>query len=406
LVLTQAIGHTGSTAPPQPLPVCTAALDVLLDSVLVTDADLSDAGPHIVYANPAFVRLTGWTIETVLGRSPRILQGVDTDRSILRAMWVRLAANQPWEGTAINYRADGTPFVMEWSIAPYPGWPERTTHFIAVQRDVTHRAEAGRALEAALIARRQAEQARTDFVAMMTHELREPLCAIVVLADLVESHAGDVSRKLRQVGTDLVANLDLILDYSRSAVGGLALGMVDVDLRFVVESCLRHMSGRAQAARVNLRLHDGPPAQIIADELRLRQAFTNLFDNAIKCCAAGGTVQVMLAEDPQSYRVVLLNNGARSFDAAGPYAGGDLDLPPYGDIGLDLAIARRFIEMHGGAITLKVGAGQAEGPSDGSKEGRPPDGPSENHGTQATVMLPRATPRVAGQGAARDRSET
>jgi PAS domain S-box-containing protein len=350
-VLTNAIRRIdASAARPalvEPLPVSTAALDALPQSVLVTDADLTGSGPRIVYANPAFTRMTGWSVENILGRSPFTLHGVDTDHAILPAIRDRLAADQTWQGTAVNYRADGTAFTVEWSIAPFPGAPSPTTHFIAVPRDVTQRNETERALQAALAARDEAERAQTDFVALMTHELREPLCAMVVLADLVEAQAGEVSRHLRQVGNNLVANLDLILDYTRSSAGDLELDMVDVDLRFVLESCVRFLGQLARDSHVHLCLLDGPPALIIADDLRLRQIFTSLIDNAIKCASGGSMVRVLLIEQAGCYQVTVCDDGARR----GQDPGAPTPSPPWGGLGLDLAIARRFIEMHCGSIS-------------------------------------------------------
>ncbi len=358
-----------------------AAFDALPESVLVTDADLTDLGPRIVYANPAFARMTGWSVENILGRSPFILQGTESGGALLPAIRDRLAADQTWQGSAVNYRADGTAFTLEWSIAPFPGTPNPTTHFIAVPRDVTQRNETERALQAALAARDEAARAQTDFVALMTHELREPLCAMVVLADLVEAQAGEVSRRLRQVGTSLVANLDLILDYTRSSAGDLFLDMVDVDLRFVLESCLRFLGQLARDCDVHLCLQDGPPALIIADELRLRQIFTSLIDNAIKCASGGSLVRVLLVEQTGCYQVTVCDDGARR----GQDPGAPAEAPPWGGLGLDLAIARRFVEMHGGSISQATIA-QA--------------------GTLVTVQLPRspsastlATCRRNGHGA-------
>ncbi len=349
------------------LPLSTASFDALPESVLVTDSDLTGSGPRIVYANPAFARLTGFRPQDVIGRSLFILQADDNDAALLAAMRDRLAANQPWRGTAVNTHADGTALMLEWSIAPFPGISGPATHFVAIPRDVTHRIETERALQAALAARDEAARAQTDFVALMTHELREPLCAMVVLADLVEVQAGEVSRRLRQVGNSLVANLDLILDYTRSSAGELQLDMVDVDLRFVLDSCVRFLGPLARDCHVHLCLQDGSPAPIIADELRLRQVFTNLVDSAIKCASGGSMVRVLLNEEPGGWQVTVTDDGVRR----GTSKGGPGQAPPWGGLGLDLAIARRFVEMHGGSMAQTLLA---------------------EAGTLVTVQLPRTPP--------------
>ena len=114
-------------------------LEEMTESVLVTTTELDRPGPLIVYVNPAFERMTGWCREDVLGKSPRILQGPKTDQSIFRDMRDRLNRGEPWQGQAVNYRKDGSEFVMEWSIVPIRDDHGRLHRYLAVQRDVTER---------------------------------------------------------------------------------------------------------------------------------------------------------------------------------------------------------------------------------------------------------------------------
>ncbi len=121
------------------------AIEVAAESVLVTMANLDRPGPTIVYVNSAFERMTGWRRSEVLGKTPRVLQGPETDLSIFSDLRQRLSSERLWEGRAVNYRRDGTPFVMEWSIVPLYGPSGAVEQYLAVQRDVTERVEADRA---------------------------------------------------------------------------------------------------------------------------------------------------------------------------------------------------------------------------------------------------------------------
>jgi two-component system sensor histidine kinase/response regulator len=115
------------------------------DAVVITEAEPIEApGPRIVYVNRAFSRLTGYSPEEVMGRSPRILQGPRTSRAALDAIRRALTRWEPVTVELVNYRKDGTEFVVENSIMPVAderGW---YTHWVSVQRDITarHRAEA------------------------------------------------------------------------------------------------------------------------------------------------------------------------------------------------------------------------------------------------------------------------
>lgn len=112
-----------------------AALEASYDSILITDANLDD--PRIVYVNPAFCQMTGWTREEVIGRTPAILQGEDTDREVTRRLRQALEAGREFEGRTINYRKDGRRFHIEWRTSPVRNENGEITHYLAIQRDVT-----------------------------------------------------------------------------------------------------------------------------------------------------------------------------------------------------------------------------------------------------------------------------
>ncbi len=117
------------------------------DAVVVTEAEpVDEPGPRIIYVNEAFTRITGYSLEEVIGKTPRILQGAKTDRAELSKIRQALACWQPITVEVINYRKDGSEFWNEFSIVPVAdknGW---YTHWIAIQRDTTGRKQADRAL--------------------------------------------------------------------------------------------------------------------------------------------------------------------------------------------------------------------------------------------------------------------
>ncbi|MBL7406405.1 PAS domain-containing protein, partial [Escherichia coli] len=78
------------------------------EAVLITSADLDAPGPYIEYANPAFTRMTGYEVREAIGRSPRFLQGPQTDAAVLDRMRAALKAGVAFQGEAVNYRKDGS----------------------------------------------------------------------------------------------------------------------------------------------------------------------------------------------------------------------------------------------------------------------------------------------------------
>jgi PAS domain S-box-containing protein len=108
------------------------------DVILITEAEPVDQpGPRVVYVNPAFERMTGYAAEEILGKTPRILQGAKTDRAALHRIRKALKACAPVREELVNYRKDGSEFVVELSMVPVAGEGGRSSHWFAIQRDVT-----------------------------------------------------------------------------------------------------------------------------------------------------------------------------------------------------------------------------------------------------------------------------
>jgi PAS domain S-box-containing protein len=101
------------------------------DSVLITDA--SSEG-KIIYANKSFKKLTGHDPSEVIGKTPRILQGPGTDSKVIARLSDALKSGGKFEGKAINYKKDGTPFIMYWRVLPIKVGKEITA-WVAIQRE-------------------------------------------------------------------------------------------------------------------------------------------------------------------------------------------------------------------------------------------------------------------------------
>jgi PAS domain S-box-containing protein len=97
------------------LSVLKALAENSFDSILITDATKES---KIIYANNAFKKLTGYSPDEVLGKTPRILQGPATDDAVIARLSTALHKGGRFEGRAINYKKDGTPFIMYWRVVP------------------------------------------------------------------------------------------------------------------------------------------------------------------------------------------------------------------------------------------------------------------------------------------------
>ena len=153
----------GALAPD--LDLLRASVEAIDEAILITGPDLDPPGPRIVYANPAFTRMTGYELAEVLDRSPRLLQGPNTSRATLDELRGALKDGRSFRGESINYRKDGTEYRIEWLIAPV----RRNgviTHWMSAQRDVTERARIAEKMR--LLAREVDHRAKNALAAVQS----------------------------------------------------------------------------------------------------------------------------------------------------------------------------------------------------------------------------------------------
>jgi PAS domain S-box-containing protein len=123
----------------QSLRLLGSAVEQSTESIVITDARLDGPGRVIIFVNPGFTRMTGYTAEEVLGKSPLMLHGPKPNYPELARLHEALGHGETCAGESINYRKDGTEFYQEWQVAPIRNSSGTITHFLGIQRDITAR---------------------------------------------------------------------------------------------------------------------------------------------------------------------------------------------------------------------------------------------------------------------------
>lgn len=113
-----------------------SAADHAFNAISITQADSDGGAGKIIYVNPAFTEMTGYSPDEVIGRSPGVLQGPNTERAVLDKLAEQMRRGELFHGETVNYRKDGSEFILEWIVTPVKN-NDVTTHYVAVQHDVT-----------------------------------------------------------------------------------------------------------------------------------------------------------------------------------------------------------------------------------------------------------------------------
>lgn len=234
----------------------------------------------------------------------------------------------------------------------------------------------------ALAERQEALRAKDEFLAMLGHELRNPLAPIAGALEVMARRRNDgepsneeriIARQVNHLGR----LVDDLLDISRVTRGSLELKKKAVDLHDVVDRAVEMTAALLEARGHRLEVTAPPGTVVLGDPFRLAQVFANLLANAAKYTPTGGRVELSVARSEDGARISVRDDGIgiepallpRIFDLF--VQGRPTGDPQYGGLGLGLALARTFVSLHDGKITAR-------------SEGR-------GRGTEVVVELPLLT---------------
>jgi len=257
------------------------AVNSASEGVVITDATQRDH--PIIYTNPAFLRITGYQFDEVVGRNCRFLQGLDTDPQAIAQIRRAIAERNELKITLLNYRQDGQPFWNELKIAPVFSDEGDLLYFIGIQADITDR--------------RAVERMKDEFISVVSHELRTPLTSIRGALGLLASgllntqpERGQRMLEIAVTNTDrLVRLVNDILDIERIESGKVTMTKETCDAANLMLQAADAMRSMAEKAGVTFSVSP-VLAWLRVDPDKIIQTLTNLLSNAIKFSTEGSTV--------------------------------------------------------------------------------------------------------------------
>ncbi|QLE52415.1 PAS domain S-box protein [Nostoc sp. C057] len=342
------------------------------DAVVITEAQpIGEPGPHIIYVNEAFTRITGYTLEEVLGKTPRILQGAKTSRAELDKVWTALSRWETVTVQVINYRKDGSEFWNEFSVVPVADQTGWYTHWISVQRDITGRKRLDE-IRMALERERELSVLKTRFFSMASHEFRTPLSTALVAAQLLENCQDEWDNSCKRLRNlqriqlsvkNMVQMLDDILTINRAETGKLEFNPKLIDLEEFCGDFVEEMRLSTDERHTLSFVCQGKAVPCWVDERLLRSILSNLLLNAIKYSPQGGNVHLSLEfqSDTVILQVkdqgigILLADQKQLFE---PFHRGK-NVKSIPGTGLGLVVVKKCVDLHQGHIniTSEVGIG-------------------------------------------------
>ena len=335
------------------------------EAIIMTDID-----GNIQYANPAFMKQTGYTTEEVLGQNARILKSDRYPPKFYEDMWQSIKSRKRFSSEMTNKRKDGSMYDLELTITSVMNKLGSIEGYVAIHYDTNERKIMKKALYAKEVAE-QANRAKDEFLASISHELRSPLTSVIGFTERIPEKIkrGQIDKVIKFTNNinvsanHLLVLINDILDYAKIAAGTIELKKEKFYIREIIDQLRFQLDYFVEEKGLRLVIeipNDLPP--VIADRLRLSQIIMNLFSNAVKFTPEGGIVKITAVADG---KLILMIE-----DSGCGIAEEDLDaiFDRFKQIdrssreqqgtGLGLAITKRLIELHGGRIKVESEIGK------------------------------------------------
>jgi PAS domain S-box-containing protein len=318
----------------------------------------------LYYCNRVWCLYTGLDTEATRTRSWEAVHA--DDRIAAQAAWKEaLAEHQPLQRELRLTRArDGAQRWHLLQVLPQFGADGSLSGWIATAEDIHDAREIRVQLESA-------NRAKDEFLATISHELRNPLNAIVGWTRMLQSGKLDATRSARAIeaiernAAVQAALVEDMLDVSRIITGKLVLRVGAVDLRAVVGAALDTVRMAAEAKQIDVTLDLDETLDLASgDPERLQQVVWNLLSNAIKFTPRGGKVEVRTQREGSHVLLTVQDTGKGIPQDFLPYAferfrqADSTSTRVHGGLGLGLAIVRHLVELHGGTVSV---ASEGEG---------------------------------------------
>ena len=351
-------------------------LDAVEEAVIATDLDGT-----ILFWNLFAERLYGWTNSEALGSNVIELIPSTATRGDATEIFAKLRDGQSWTGEFMVKKKDGTVFPSLVTDSPIYSKQGELIGIVGVSIDITNRklaeAERARLLEGERDARAQAEEAnrlKDEFLATLSHELRNPLNVILGYAEvLLRSEEAQkspfVGRAAEILKRNAVAQSQLVrdlLDLSRLHMGKLTLNLETVSLTTAIQNAVETVREEAKQKGIEIKIDVAADMLFVdADPLRLEQIVWNLLNNAVKFTPPGGKVELHLTGDGEQAQLVVADTGQGIEPAFLPHVfemfrQADATISRrHGGMGIGLALVRQLVELQDGSVSVSSnGSGQ------------------------------------------------
>ncbi len=333
---------------------------------------ITDSSGNIEYVNPAFSRITGYSLQEAIGQNPRILKSGRHSQEFYKNLWGTILSGKDWHGELLNVNKAGGEYWENVVISPIVNDAGKITHFVAVKEDISDKKKMIHDLTIAKEKAEESDRLKSAFLANMSHEIRTPMNGIIGFTGLLKDSDLTGEERLQFIeiiqrsGQRMLNTVNDLIDISKIETGQMPVIFSEFDIFEKTESLFQFFLLEASDKGVSLRFDYNlkPNCRIIrSDEVKIDSIFTNLIKNAIKYTDEG-YITISLISNGKGVEFSVADTGIgippeRQGAVFNRFEQADVaDKRAFQGSGLGLTITKAYVEMLGGNITLESELGK------------------------------------------------
>jgi len=333
---------------------------------------ITDRKGDITYANKKFEEISKYNVDELMGKNHRLLKSDHHPDSFFDDLWETISKGKVWYGIVKNKAKDGSFYWVNTVITPFLDENGRPEQYMAIRMDMTKQKELEEQLEKSLKKVEETQKEKEEFVAMITHDLKQPLVPISGNAEILKNpKMGELNEMQRECVEEIQANasrqlsmIDNLVSAQKLGAGAMKYEIEELSSKEILTECIKTHS--PAMTDKNLEYFESSTEDLIVrgDKRRIVESFTNLILNAHDFVPNDGKIELGVINGEKEVTFFCKDNGEgipkeKQDQLFKKYGQVKSDAKrKFGGTGLGLAVSQELVEGMGGRIWLESEEGK------------------------------------------------
>jgi len=333
---------------------------------------VADTQGTIVYVNPRFTEMTGYSEQEVIGENPRILKTDKTPPDRFKELWQTVSSGKIWKGELTNKKKNGEEYTEQALIAPVFDENQKIINYIAIKEDITEK----KRLENEIVNRNEQlielNATKDKFISILAHDLRSPFNVLIGFTHLLQNKiiaenltsVKEFVDIIEQTSKNTYKLLENLLEWASSQQNRIAYKPETINLQLIVYECYTYVANNAVAKKIEIKMEIGENIFIQADSDMTKTILRNLMTNAIKFTPISGKIVLSAKINQTGVEISVSDTGVgmdektkNSLFKIGTTKSTTGTEGEHGT-GFGLLLCKEFVEKHGGKIWVESEVGK------------------------------------------------